>query len=217
MRGIWRKYLAPQAALIVLAAAVAYAENPKNAAVSRKALEDKRSYCLTCHGLRGEGFRGPFLPMPRLAGQQSEYIEHQLKAFSDGRRAGPFMGGVARALRPEMVKALSKSFQGLDPAPLGGGSKALASEGRNIYENGVQSANVPPCATCHGPEAKGDGQIPRLAGQLNDFIFKMLSNWKNERGQNPADPNTSAIMHPSAQNLTPHQIAAVAAYVSHLK
>jgi cytochrome c553 len=155
--------------------------------------------------------------MPRLAGQQPDYIEEQLKAFSEGRRAGRFMGNVSRALKLEMIKALSISFQSLDPAALGGSPKELVSQGKDIYENGVQSANIPPCATCHGPQAKGDGQIPRLAGQLNDYIFKTLSNWKNERRQKPADPNASAILHPTAQQLTAHQIDAIAAYVSQLK
>lgn len=217
MKGIRPEYLAFAAALTMLAGAVAYAANSKNATVSQNAFKEKRIYCLTCHGLRGEGFRGPAMPMPRLAGQQPEYIDDQLRAFSEGRRAGQFMGNVARALSPEMIKALSNSFQSLDPAPLAGGSKALATEGKDIYENGVQSANIPPCATCHGAEAKGDGRIPRLAGQLHDYIVKTLSNWKNERGKKPADSDPPAIMHPTAQSLTPHQLAALAAYVNSLK
>ncbi|MDR3424766.1 MAG: c-type cytochrome [Alphaproteobacteria bacterium] len=65
--------------------------------------------------------------------------------------------------------------------------------------------------------AKGDGQFPRLAGQFNDDIIKKLSNWEKERGQKAATPDSSAIMQPIAHNLTPQQIAAVAAYVSTLK
>jgi len=37
-------------------------------------LEAKLEYCKTCHGLSGQGYLGYF-PMPRLAGQQPEYIE----------------------------------------------------------------------------------------------------------------------------------------------
>lgn len=203
-------------ALAVLGASFAHAETPKNSAVSHKALEDKLAYCKTCHGVSGQGFRGAF-PMPRLAGQQPEYIENQLKAFIEKRRTNPVMGNVAHVLSPEMVKALSDSFHDLNPAPLGGGPKALAPEGKTIYENGIESANVPPCASCHGPEAKGDGQFPRLAGQLNDYVVKKLTNFEKERGQNPAKPDTSQIMAPIAHNLTPQQIAAVAAYVSYLK
>jgi cytochrome c553 len=42
-------------------------------------------------------------------------------------------------------------------------------------------------------------------------------NWSKERGQDPANPDTSAIMEPIAQGLTEPQIAAVAAYLSYLE
>ena len=66
-------------------------------------------------------------------------------------------------------------------------------------------------------EAKGDGQFPRLAGQLPDYVFKKLTNWSKERGQDPAKPDTSAIMEPIAHGLTEPQIKAVAAFVSSLE
>jgi cytochrome c553 len=69
----------------------------------------------------------------------------------------------------------------------------------------------------HGPEAKGDGQFPRLAGQLYDYVATELTNWEKERGQDKANPDTSAIMQRIAQDLTPAQITSVAAYVSTLE
>ncbi len=217
MKGIGGKYLAPAAVAVLLgAAALAHAEPTKSSGFSHKALEDKLFYCKTCHGVSGQGFRGAF-PMPRLAGQQPEYIENQLKAFIEKRRTNPVMGNVAHVLSPEMVKGLSEGFHSLDPAPLGGGPKGNTAEGKGIFENGIDSANVPPCASCHGAEAKGDGQFPRLAGQLSDYVIRKLTNWEKERGQKPDKPDTSAIMQPIAHNLTQPQIAAVAAYVSTLK
>ena len=69
----------------------------------------------------GRVFAGS-LPMPRLAGQQPEYIANQLQAFIDKRRTNPVMFGVAHVLSA-MVKALSEYFKNLDPKPLGGASK----------------------------------------------------------------------------------------------
>src|SRR5262244_2384136 len=40
----------------------------------------KIEYCKDCHGLSGQGYHG-YLVMPRLAGQNPEYIENQLRAF----------------------------------------------------------------------------------------------------------------------------------------
>jgi cytochrome c553 len=56
-----------------------------------------------------------------------------------------------------------------------------------------------------------------LAGQLHDYIFSKLKNWTKERGQNPKEPDISAIMEPIAHGLTESQIEAVAAYVSYLE
>jgi cytochrome c553 len=89
--------------------------------------------------------------------------------------------------------------------------------GKKIYEDGIPETNVPACMACHGAGAKGQEEIPRLAGQLNDYVLNKLVNWNKERGQDPAKPDISAIMLPTSHNLTKSQIAAVAAYVGYLQ
>jgi cytochrome c553 len=155
--------------------------------------------------------------MPRLAGQQPEYVENQLKAFIEKRRANPVMFNVAHALSPTMLAALTNEFKELNPKPLGGAPRELAVTGKKIYEDGVASTDIPACASCHGADAKGNGPFPRLAGQLHDYILRKLTNWDKERGQDPAKPDTSAIMQPIAHSLNASQISAVAAYLSNLE
>jgi len=201
------------AALAVFLCASAHAEDKD---VSPHELKAKTDYCKTCHGLSGQGFRGSF-PMPRLAGQSPEYLQNQLQAFIDRRRTNPVMFNVAHVLNPSMQKALADHFRDLNPRPLGGAPRELVGEGKRIYQEGVPAANVPPCASCHGPEAKGADAFPRLAGQLNDYIIKKLTNWDKERGQQKDQPDNSAIMQPIAHDLTEAQIRAVAAYVSYLE
>ena len=135
----------------------------------------------------GQGFHG-YYPIPRLAGQQPEYFENQLQAFVEHRRTNNIMFNVAHVLSPAMLAALAANFKNFDPKPLGGAPKDLVAAGKKIYEEGL-TADVPACASCHGPEAKGDGQFPRLAGQLNDYIFNKLTNWSKERGQDPSKPD----------------------------
>ena len=94
-------------------------------------------------------------------------------------------------------------------------SKELLASGKKIYDEGIPESDVPPCASCHGPEAKGDGQFPRLAGQLSDYVVNKLKNWTKERGQDPKNPDASAIMQPIAHGLTDQQIKAVAAFLNH--
>jgi cytochrome c553 len=120
----------------------------QTAAVSPGDLQAKINYCKTCHGTNGQGFRGAY-PMPRLAGQQTEYLENQLQAFIERRRTNPVMFNVAHVLSPAMLKGLGEYFKGINPKPLGGGSRELASAGKKLYEEGVPEANVAPCASCH--------------------------------------------------------------------
>ena len=184
--------------------------------VSKQEAQAKLTYCEICHGPLGRGFRG-YYPIPRLAGQQPDYIKNQLEAFVERRRVNPIMFSVAHVLSPAMQTALATDFNELNPKPLGGAPQELAADGKKIFEDGIPSANVPPCASCHGPEAKGNGIFPRLAGQLYPYLLVALTNFGKERGQNPAKPDTSAIMQPIAHSLSETQIKAVAAYLSNLE
>jgi cytochrome c553 len=185
------------------------------AATSSDAFHAKLEYCKTCHGLSGQGYRGYF-PMPRLAGQQPKYLENQLRAFIEGRRRNPVMFNVAHALSPSMVPTLAAHFRDLDSNPIGGAPKEALGLGKRIYDEGLPEANVPACSACHGPEAKGKDEIPRLAGQLFSYTVKTLTYWSKERGLGGAK-DISSIMVPTTHNLTQSQIAAIAAYVSNLK
>jgi len=183
---------------------------------ARGSVQAKLSYCKDCHGASAQGFRGYF-PIPRLAGQQIEYLENQLHAFIEHRRTNNIMFNVAHTLSPSMIGALAENFHNLNPPPIGGAPRQLVAEGKKIFEDGIPDANIAACAACHGPDATGTGEIPRLAGQLYPYVIKELTNWGKERGQNPAKPDTSAIMSPVAHSLNKPQIEAVAAYVSSLK
>src|SRR6266487_3964863 len=92
--------------LTIVFSAAGHAEDRGNAAVPKQELQAKIAYCKTCHGVSGQGFRGAF-PMPRLAGQQPEYLENQLQAFIDRRRTNPVMFNVAHVLSPSMLTGLS--------------------------------------------------------------------------------------------------------------
>jgi cytochrome c553 len=178
----------------------------------------KVEYCTDCHGPSGQGYHG-YLTMPRLAGQSSEYIENQLRSFAERSRERDLFINMARVhgLSPDMRAALAAHFQGLNPRPIGGGPRNLLGTGKRIYDEGIPEANIPACAACHGPDAKGQEAIPRLAGQLYAYTVKELTNWSRERGQGAAKDDTSAVMTPIAHALSPAQVGAIAAYLSYLR
>jgi len=210
MKFISFKWALPTAILAIVFSTAGHTEG------ADRSVRAKFEYCKTCHGLSGQGYRG-FFPIPRLAGQQTEYIENQLRAYIEHRRLNKYMYSVSHVLSPATRTALAEHFRELNPRPLGGAPRQLVAAGKAIYEDGIPEANVPACMACHGPEAKGQQAIPRLAGQLHEYTFNKLVNWSKERGQDPAKPDTSAIMEPIAHGLSAAQVAAVAAYLSYLE
>src|SRR5690606_13353761 len=66
--------------------------------------------CTTCHGLRGEG-DGGFAP--RLAGLAAGYLERQLIAYADGRRAHEQMSYIAGKLTPHERRAVAAYYAAL--------------------------------------------------------------------------------------------------------
>lgn len=208
-----RAYLA--ALLAIAFSSASWAEDKATSDVPQQKLQAKVQYCTTCHGPSGQGFQGA-VPIPRLAGQQVEYFQNQLNAFSEGERTNKYMFGVSHQLDPAMKAALAKYFSSLNPKPYGNPPKGLATAGKKIFQEGVPASDIPPCASCHGDDAKGNGQFPRLAGQYYAYVEQALANFEKVRGQNPAKPDTSAIMQPIAHALTKEQIADVAAYLNGL-
>ena len=197
--------------LALILASPVRAQNANADAAPQKDVAAKLAYCEVCHGVAAQGFNG-YYPIPRLAGQQIAYIENELQGFVEHKRTNNIMFNVGHVLSPAMIKALATDFHDLNPKPLGGAPKDMVSAGEKIFQQGLPDAGVPPCASCHGAEAKGNDQFPRLAGQLYPYLVSQLTNWASERGE-----TNSNVMAPIAHNLTPPQVKAVAAYLSYLE
>src|SRR3984893_1693441 len=104
-------------------------------------IQAKLSYCKDCHGPSAQGYEGYF-PIPRLAGQQTEYLENQLRAFIEHRRTNNIMFNVAHALSPGMIAALAADFRGLDPKPIGGAPTRYVDLGKKIFQDGMPDAQI---------------------------------------------------------------------------
>jgi cytochrome c553 len=122
----------------------------------------------------------------------------------------------AHGITPGMIPALAARMSTLNPPPIGGAPTGDAVLGKEIFANGLPDQNVPACSACHGPEARGQREIPRLAGQLYWYMVSTLSIWSSERGQGGRQ-DISWIMRPTVANLTPKQVQALAEYVSALR
>jgi cytochrome c553 len=191
------------------------------AAAHAAGIEEKLGYCRNCHGDCFQGFSAYFTAA-RLAGQQEQYLLNQFNSLRKHVRDDPvaqrFMYPVVSHGTPDLWPAIAKYLSTLDAPPAADGPRHLVEAGRKIYEEGVPEANVPACAACHGPEAHGQDQIPRLAGQLYAYMLDELTDWQQGyRAKDPADPSNENIMVPIAKALSKEHTKEVAAYLSYQK
>jgi cytochrome c553 len=163
--------------------------------------------CGACHGATGVSQQPKY---PRLAGQNANYVAAQLKAFRSQTRGDAdaigYMWGMSAQLDDSTIDALAQYYASQTPGRGHGGDSALVAKGRQIYEKGVESVGVPACAACHGPDAHGMADFPRLAGQHAQYVLKQLASFQSSM-------RNVAIMHGVAQNLRLPEMQAVAAYL----
>ncbi|MGB6604922.1 MAG: c-type cytochrome [Steroidobacteraceae bacterium] len=164
--------------------------------------------CGTCHGPNGNSTQPKF---PRLAGQNANYLIAQLKAFRSQSRGDPdavgYMWGMASELDDATISALANYYAAQPAEPSArAGDAALIARGREIFENGIASEGVPACSACHGRDAHGLQDFPRLAGQHAQYVLKQLASFQSNM-------RNVAIMHGVAQNLRIPEMEAVAAFL----
>jgi cytochrome c553 len=185
----------------VLCAASARADDPANI-----------KNCTWCHGTSAQGVS----TAPRLAGQRHQYIEKQLAGFHQHTRDNPFsrqyMWGAVAALSPKSVHELANYFSTLPPRSADDGDPALVATGKTIYELGIPDSNVVSCLVCHGPNAEGVRDIPRLGGLAYSYLKRRLAQWGE--GYHAAG---SYPMPRVARSLSPNEIDALASYLSFIK
>jgi cytochrome c553 len=194
------------AAAIAGAGSAARAEEP-DAASKMHAEKVAVTVCGTCHGPQGNSTQPKF---PRLAGQNANYLAAQLKAFRSQSRGDPdaigYMWGMAAELDDDTIAALAAYYAAQKPGSGPRTDQAAVSRGREIYEHGITAEGVPACSSCHGTDAHGTQDYPRLAGQHEQYVLKQLGSFQSNM-------RNVAIMHGVALNLRSPEMQSVAAYL----
>ncbi len=91
--------------------------------------------------------------------------------------------------------------------PLGSVAK-----GEALAKTGGSNTTVP-CATCHGPDLKGVGSIPGIAGRSPSYIVRQLFDFQ----QGVRVGSASDLMKPTVEKLSQEDIIALAAYIASLE
>lgn len=191
----------PLIGLLALACAAAWGQ-----ADEARAKKIAGGSCFLCHGMNGESTSEVF---PRLAGQHAEYIAKQLTAFKSGQRKSTAMAEMVGKLTPDEMLALGRYYEKMAHPREEPKEPQLAAMGQYIYHHGNKFSGVPACVSCHGVNAQGAANLPRLAGQFSGYIHTQLKSFnKRER------TNDNAVMLVVAEKMTELEMAAVAEYVS---
>ncbi|MFH5926502.1 c-type cytochrome [Roseomonas xinghualingensis] len=158
--------------------------------------------CMACHGERGVS---AMENIPSLAGQQAQFITLQLVLFREGLRDVPPMEPAVEGLTDTQLEDLAAYFSSLPHAV----PPDRARRNVGAYNNGAALSNRLRCGVCHLPNLTGQNQVPRIAGQREDFLAQTLRAYRDDK-RHGTDTQMNAAVH----GLSDAQINALAHYIA---
>jgi cytochrome c553 len=185
MTRAWAAGLAACAAVLALAAAATPAAGQQKAkkpgaAADTKAAPAKVDYgqrfaqvCAACHGANG---RSDMPGVPVLAGQPSLYAITQLFLFREARRNNEAMTAVAKTLTDDDLRGFSDYIGTLPPVPAP--PPATPPDAARMAK-GKALAEQHKCVFCHGADLGGGQQVPRIAGQREEYLQASLRGFQS--------------------------------------
>ncbi|MGV3571707.1 MAG: c-type cytochrome [Ramlibacter sp.] len=177
-----RSLLSCMAALALLAAAPPAGGQAKPSYAQRFAAQ-----CAACHGANGRS-TDPLTPV--LAGQPSLYVATQLYLFREGRRANEAMTAVGKTLTDDDLRGFS-DFVGTLPAVPAPAAATPADPAR--MARGRALADQHKCLFCHGSALDGGQQVPRIAGQHEEYLRDSLRGFHSGKRPGYTQAMTAAV------------------------
>lgn len=152
--------------------------------------------CAACHGAQGVSAT----PLtPSLAGQPSFYAITQLFLFRDGRRDNPLMTAIAKGMSDDDLRGYSDFIGSLPAAAAAAGAHAPADPQRLARGAGLNQRLH--CSGCHGANLAGGRQVPRLAGQREDYLQLALRGFRAGKRLGYTPAMTEALAGVTADEL----------------
>jgi cytochrome c553 len=136
--------------------------------------------CLACHGENGQSAQSE---VPSLGAQPAFYVMVQLYMFRERLRTVEVMNAMTQGLTDDELRSLADVIAELPPP------RPVAEPGDPVrLERARALIQQHRCHFCHNPDFSGAQQVPRLAGQREDYLVKALREYKNNtrRGYDPA-------------------------------
>jgi cytochrome c553 len=153
--------------------------------------------CLGCHGIDGYRNAYPNYEVPKLEGQNPEYLAAALHGYRDGDRSHITMHDQASTLSDQDIADIASFFAG----------KPLVTSGKPA---GTVPKAAQLCVSCHGQDGVAIAPMyPSLAGQHIDYLSRALDEYRHGGRKNP-------IMTGFAANLSEEDIKDIVDYFSAL-
>ena len=166
-------------------------------------IQERFAACMACHGEAG---RSTQALTPSLAGQPSFYAITQLFLFREGRRSNEAMSAQAKGMTDDDLRAFSDLIGKL-PAPV---PSANVAEPQRMAR-GAALARQHRCAACHGVDYAGGQQVARLAHQREDYLTKVLAEFRAGRRL-----GYTSAMSEALSGIQPEMLPDLAHYLANL-
>ncbi len=141
------------------------------AAVAAESAEATLNSCLVCHG---DAARAALPNVPALGAQPFDYLTIQLYMFREKMRTVEPMTAMLAGMKDDDLKRLAAAIVKL-PAPAPNSEPADAARIERAKALVVQHR----CNFCHNRDYSGQQNVPRLAGQREDYLLKALRDYKS--------------------------------------
>jgi len=136
-----------------------------------QSLQERLPACLACHGENGQSQ----LPeVPSLGAQPVFYTLVELVMFRDRLRVTEPMNEMTKGLSDEDLRSVADAVSKLPPPPPVADSPESAR-----MDKGRALAGQHRCNFCHQANFQGVENVPRLAGQREDYLLKALRGYKD--------------------------------------
>lgn len=168
--------------------------------VQAQTLSAKLAVCAACHGADGNA---PLAGSPSLAGQPKIFIENQLVMIREGMRSIPMMQGLLSGVTDEDIAAMASHYAAL---PL---KKPPTERDAKLYPLGEKLSKEMRCGICHLPNYMGREQMPRLAGQREDYLLHSMRQFKSNQAV-----GRDTVMAASLYGVSDDDLKAMAHYLS---
>jgi cytochrome c553 len=156
--------------------------------------------CTGCHGVEGAVNAYPTYHVPKLGGQNADYVEVALQAYRAGDRTHPTMHAQASQLSDQDIADIAAYFASIEAPP----EKGVSSAGAAEIQAGQEKSTT--CQACHGAVGIAQApQWPNLAGQHASYLFQAMLEYKH------GDRN-APVMAPLVSQLDEETLKQIAAY-----